>query len=134
LSMTKNSTSIFFGCSHLCTKHATPITVEHIETCDLFVGYERLRELIDKLKRENIRDWDAKEQDQAIILFKLLAEQIQMMIQAGLAKHQQKKIAKTTSEGPKRPRGRPKKDKQSSPEGIRAYFKPKRNSHQTSIP
>ena len=121
LALTKDSTSIYFGCKHMCTKHASPITLEHIKTCDLFQGYGTLKDFVLRVKSQNIRDWPRPEQDEALMLFKALAEQILAMEQAGYAKFQQRQQAAPLV-GPKRPRGRPKKTQQPSVEGITKYF------------
>lgn len=92
LSMTKNSTSLFFGCKHLCIKHSSPINIEHIEACALFEGYGRLRDFVSMLRSQNIRDWSVADADEAMLLFKTLAEQVKVMEQMGLAKFQERKI------------------------------------------
>lgn len=85
MALTKNSTSIYFGCKHHCIKHASPISIEHIESCDLFEGYGKLRDYVTRLRSENIRDWPTPEIGEAMLLFKTLAEQVQAMEQMGLA-------------------------------------------------
>ena len=58
MALSKNSTSIYFGTRHICKKHEATIDLQHLETCDQFSMDQPLRELVDRLKRENIRDWE----------------------------------------------------------------------------
>ena len=58
MALTKNSTCIYFGTRHICKKHEATIDLQHLETCDQFMMDQPLRELVDRLRRENIRDWE----------------------------------------------------------------------------
>ena len=57
MALTKNSTSIYFGTRHICKKHEATIDLQHLETCDQFKVNQPLRELVDRLRSENIRYW-----------------------------------------------------------------------------
>ena len=57
LASTKGSTSIYFGHKHHCCKHMTPITLEHLENCDLFTEQENLRTYANRLKQEKFYEW-----------------------------------------------------------------------------
>jgi hypothetical protein len=58
MALSKNSTSIYFGTRHICKKHEATIDLQHLETCDQFAYDQSLRGLIDRLRAENIRDWE----------------------------------------------------------------------------
>lgn len=122
MALTKNSTSLFFGCKHHCIKHASPINIDHIESCSLFEGFGGLRAFVQKLKALNIRDWPPAEATEAMLMFKTLAEQVQVMEQMGLAKFEQRSNPSPVEGTTKRPRGRPKKIVQPSSEGLSKYF------------
>ena len=43
LATTANSTSIHFGMGHLCHKHNTIFTLDHIEECDVLENCGKIR-------------------------------------------------------------------------------------------
>ena len=49
LAATANSTSVHFGFNHMCRKHNTLLTMEHVERCDEITGYKNIRKLARKL-------------------------------------------------------------------------------------
>lgn len=132
LAVTKNSTSIYFVCKHQCVKHASPITIDHVETCDLFQGYEKLRQHMTKLKAQNIRDY-APGIERRLQLFKTMAEQIKAMEAGGYTVHIERKKTEVIQD-PKRPRGRLKAEPAPSSEGIMRHFNPKGSSMAPSPP
>jgi hypothetical protein len=77
LATTGNSTSIHFGMGHLCHKHNSIFTLDHIEHCDALIGCEKIREYANKLKQSYILDWAKEVRLDAISAFPLLTAQIQ---------------------------------------------------------
>ena len=61
LAATANSMSEYFGFNHMCRKHNTLFTMEHVERCDEITGCSNIRKFAKKLKEQNIRDWDVEE-------------------------------------------------------------------------
>ncbi len=79
LSLTKNTTTIFFNQTHRCLKHNALINLQHMLTCDYFPHAAQLSGYVTDLKSSNIRDWEEAKQSAALALFKETAETIQVM-------------------------------------------------------
>lgn len=76
LATTGNSTSIHFGMGHMCGKHKTLFTLDHVERCDSLTGCENIRKYANKLREQHILDWDREERLNAISAFALLTIQM----------------------------------------------------------
>ena len=72
LATTANSTSVHFGMNHLCKKHNTLFTVDHLETCDTLSGCQDIRYYSNKLKDLHITKWEKEERYHGISLFAYL--------------------------------------------------------------
>ena len=50
LAATANCTSVHFGFNHMCRKHNTLFTMEHVERCDEITGCTNIRKFARRLK------------------------------------------------------------------------------------
>ena len=77
LATTGNSTSVHFGTGHMCNRHKVLFTLDHIETCDALKDCQDIRKYANKLKDQNILDWEKEERLRGIYVFAQLTIQMQ---------------------------------------------------------
>ena len=54
---------------HLCNKHNTLFTLDHIERCDTLTGCEKIRQYANKLRECHILEWEKEERLDTILAF-----------------------------------------------------------------
>ena len=58
---------------HMCKKHLRLFTLDHIETCDVLIGCNRIKEYANKLRDSHILDWSEEDRNMAIVAYAQLA-------------------------------------------------------------
>ena len=107
LATTGNGTSVHFGMGHMCNRHKQLITLDHIETCDALKDCQDIRKYANKLKDQNILDWDKEERLRGICAFSQLTIQMQKLTaqkEAILVQTQPVQTYIKTGKGPGRPK------------------------------